>query len=131
MGAERVSLIEDVDEPDLTKSLPSANPLPLRIAQRAERDRVQRLMELTHSLLREVETLVREKAFAEELNKLESINLVCSIDFYSEVEKFETGLIKLALKQTGGNQARASKLLHIKPTTLNSKIKLFGIDCSA
>ena len=128
MGVERASLIEDVDKRDSTKSLPSANPAPLRIAQRAERDRVQRLMELTYSLMREVDTLVREKAFAEESDKLESLNLACSIDFYSEVEKFETDLIKLALKQTGGNQARASKLLHIKPTTLNSKIKLYGID---
>ena len=25
-------------------------------------------------------------------------------------------------------QARAAKLLHIKPTTLNSKIKLYGIE---
>jgi DNA-binding protein Fis len=32
------------------------------------------------------------------------------------------------LEQTGGNQARAAKLLRIKPTTLNSKIKLYEIE---
>jgi len=34
----------------------------------------------------------------------------------------------MALAETGGNQAKAARLLGIKATTLNSKIKLFNIE---
>jgi DNA-binding NtrC family response regulator len=44
-------------------------------------------------------------------------------DFYSEVRRFETGLIKGALKLTGGSQVKAAKLLKLKTTTLNAKIR--------
>jgi DNA-binding NtrC family response regulator len=44
------------------------------------------------------------------------------------MKQFEISLIKLALAQTGGHQARAAKLLNIKPTTLNTKIKQYGIE---
>jgi DNA-binding NtrC family response regulator len=124
---EPASRIEVESNMVLSKSLSATNPVQLRMAQRPVRHRVQRLVELTRLLLREMEPLVCDGAFAEESSKLESLDIGAGIDFYSEVQKFETGLIKLALKQTGGNQARASKLLKIKPTTLNSKIKLYGI----
>ena len=41
------------------------------------------------------------------------------------MKRFETALIKLALDQTEGNQARAAQLLGLRATTLNSKIKLY------
>jgi DNA-binding protein Fis len=91
-------------------------------------NRLQRLLDIADTLLRETETLARDKAFTEESNRLRSLNLSEGIDFYDEVQRFETGLIRLALDQTGGHQARAANLLHIKPTTLNSKIKLYGIE---
>ncbi len=100
----------------------------LKIAERSSRNRVQRLLDLMDALLRETETLARDKAFTDESNRIRTLNVAEGIDFYTEVERFETGLIRLALDQTGGHQARAARLLHIKPTTLNSKIKLFGID---
>ncbi len=103
-------------------------PAPLKIAERPARNRMQRLLDIADTLLRETETLARDKAFTEESNRLRSLNLAEGIDFYSEVERFETGLIRLALDQTGGHQARAAQLLRIKPTTLNSKIKLYGIE---
>jgi DNA-binding NtrC family response regulator len=59
---------------------------------------------------------------------LQTLNLSEGIDFYDEVQRFETGLIRLALDQTRGHQAKAARLLHIKPTTLNSKIKLYEIE---
>lgn len=127
MRVERASRIEDESSLVLGNSLSATNPAQLRIARRPVRNRVQRLVDLTRLLLREMEPLARDGAFAEESSKLESLDIEAGIDFYSEVEKFETGLIKLALNQTGGNQAKASKLLKIKPTTLNSKIKLYGI----
>jgi DNA-binding protein Fis len=106
----------------------TANPPQLKIAERPPRDRVQRLLNLADSMLRETETLARDKAFTDESNRVRTLNLTEGIDFYDEVQRFETGLIRLALDHTRGHQARAAKLLRIKPTTLNSKIKLYGIE---
>ena len=108
-------------------SQPSTNQLQL-IARRPERNRVQRLRELADTLLRETEKLARDKTFTDESNRFLALNFSEGVDFYEEVQRFETGLIRLALDQTGGHQARAAHLLGIKPTTLNSKIKLYGIE---
>jgi len=50
------------------------------------------------------------------------------VDFFQEVEHFEIELIRSALRRTGGHQLRAAKLLGLSCTTLNSKIKRYGID---
>jgi len=135
MGAERVGTInrgvESTSErraPAVRESFEGTSPLQLKITQRPIRNRIQRLLDLTDSLFRETESLARDKAFAEESQRLQNLNLSEGIDFYDEVQRFETGLIRLALDQTRGHQARAARLLHIKPTTLNSKIKLYGIE---
>ena len=137
MGAEKAdtfeSAIEPITEPlgrtDLhaKASTSGASAAHLKIAERPVRSRVQRLLDLATSLARETESLARDRAFTEESNRLQGLNLAEGIDFYKEVERFESGLIRLALDQTHGHQARAASLLHIKPTTLNSKIKLYGI----
>jgi DNA-binding NtrC family response regulator len=101
---------------------------PLRMAERPARNRMQRLAELAHTLSTEVERLASDKAFTEESNKLRTMNIAEGIDFYNEVTSFEINLIKLALDHTGRNQAAAARLLHIKATTLNFKIKLYGIE---
>jgi DNA-binding NtrC family response regulator len=49
------------------------------------------------------------------------------LDLANEVQRFETDIIKCALVRTGGRQRQAARLLHVKPTTLNSKIKRYGI----
>jgi transcriptional regulator with GAF, ATPase, and Fis domain len=49
---------------------------------------------------------------------------------YDEVRKFEADLIRAALVRTAGNQSRAARLLGVKHTTLNAKIKRFGITLS-
>lgn len=51
-----------------------------------------------------------------------------SIDFYGEVKRFEVELIERALAAAGGHQRRAARLLGLKPTTLNAKIKHYGIN---
>jgi DNA-binding NtrC family response regulator len=51
-----------------------------------------------------------------------------SINLQEEVRRFEIDLIERALKRTGGNQVRASRLLGMKVTTLNSKIIRYGIN---
>jgi DNA-binding NtrC family response regulator len=137
MRAERADVMEPEtppagDTPDRRQRLSdesiAARPPQLKIAERPRRNRMQRLLEIADTLLRETEMLARDKTFTDESNRLRSLNLSEGIDFYSEVERFETGLIRLALDQTRGHQARAARLLHIKPTTLNSKIKLYGIE---
>ena len=47
-----------------------------------------------------------------------------------EVQRFETDLIRTALERTGGNQSRAARLLGVKHTTLNAKIKRYQICCT-
>ena len=137
MGAEKFGTIDSAMEPihepvrqELVAmaATTGAPPAHLKIAERPVRSRVQRLLDLATSLARETESLARDRAFAEESNRLQGLNLAEGIDFYKEVERFESGLIRLALDQTRGHQARAANLLHIKPTTLNSKIKLYGIE---
>lgn len=55
------------------------------------------------------------------------INVENGIDLDDEVSRFETSLIRRALIRTHGNQKRASVLLGLKPTTLNTKIKKYRI----
>ena len=43
------------------------------------------------------------------------------------VRRFETQLILTALEKTRGNQFRAARILGVKHTTLNAKIKRYGI----
>jgi DNA-binding NtrC family response regulator len=50
-------------------------------------------------------------------------------DFYDEVRRFEMSLIRKALRVTRGSQIDAAKLLQLKATTLNAKIKKYRI-CS-
>ena len=128
MSLNRAAAI-DPDNSQRTRKLgpTSRVSVPLKIAERPVRDRVQRLIDLAMSLLREAETLARDKYFTEQSGKLQTFDLVDGLDFYTEVQRFETGLIRLALDQTHGNQAKAAKLLNIRPTTLNTKIKLYGI----
>ena len=44
-----------------------------------------------------------------------------------EVQRFESEMIRDALKRTGGHQRRAARLLGVKVSTLNAKIKRYGI----
>ena len=52
------------------------------------------------------------------------------IRLQDEVQRFETDLIRAALERTGGNQAHAARLLGVKHTTLNAKIKRYRISCN-
>ena len=59
------------------------------------------------------------------LNKLEHIER--GISLRDEVRYFETSLIKYALGRTNGHQRRAARMLGLKVTTLNAKIKHYGL----
>jgi len=49
------------------------------------------------------------------------------VKFYEEVTKFEIELIRQALSLTKGNQRAAARLLGLKTSTLNSKVKTYNI----
>ena len=49
------------------------------------------------------------------------------VKFYDEVMKFEVELLTQALSHVGGNQRAAARLLGLKTTTLNSKVKLYKL----
>ena len=67
------------------------------------------------------------------LDEVESLAISRPVDikrgarFSDEVRQFEVSLIRTALGRTSGSQARAARLLGLKPTTLNAKIKRYGI----
>jgi len=73
------------------------------------------LREAALTVLREVDSLSRQPSTPERFGLQE------------EVQRYEIELIKSALQRTRGNQRRAAKLLGVKVTTLNCKIKRFGI----
>lgn len=75
------------------------------------------LREVALMLLREVESL----ASRQEPQNGHHLGL------QEEVQRYESELIRHALLRTGGNQRRAAKLLGVKVTTLNCKIKRLGI----
>jgi DNA-binding NtrC family response regulator len=65
--------------------------------------------------------------FASSAGVSDEIDIAKGINFYDEVRKYEIDLIRRALKQTGGHQSRAARLLGLNATTLNSKIKSYNI----
>jgi transcriptional regulator with GAF, ATPase, and Fis domain len=75
------------------------------------------LRELTFKLLRKVESI----------GEVHTTDIESGLDFYDEVSRFEIDLIRRALVRTGGHQRRAARLLNLKVTTLNSKIKHYNI----
>lgn len=86
-------------------------------AQNASKSKTKELKNLALSLLMEVQALT----------EVPTLDIKNGIDFYDEVSRFEVDLIQRALAHTGGNQVRAARLLNMKVTTLNSKIKHYNI----
>ena len=49
------------------------------------------------------------------------------LHFYDAVSRYERQLIEAAMRRSGGVQKQAAKILGLKPTTLNEKIKRLRI----
>jgi DNA-binding NtrC family response regulator len=81
-------------------------------------DRLEALRVLALAILREVEAM--EERTAEDQSSNVSLN--------DEVRRFEAELIRSALIRTGGRQRRAARILGMKVTTLNSKIKRYNLN---
>jgi transcriptional regulator with GAF, ATPase, and Fis domain len=70
-------------------------------------------------------TLLRE---LEHLEEQDATSAPVALNLQSEVHHFEAEMIRSALIRTGGRQRRAARLLGMKTTTLNTKIKRYQID---
>jgi len=91
--------------------------VPPTLAEATVEYRLKALESVARGLLQELESL----------STLQPPGNSQSVRLYDEVQRFETALIRNALGRTGGSQTRAARLLGIKLTTLNSKIKRYKI----
>lgn len=82
--------------------------------------RLEALKEVALNLLTEVESLGTTQAARTD----------CNLKLHDEVKQFEIDLIRIALDRTHGSQTRAARLLGVKLTTLNTKIKRYKIECA-
>jgi DNA-binding NtrC family response regulator len=80
-------------------------------------DKINTLRETVLQLLQEVESLTMAAP----------AGLKSGARLDEEVRQFEMNLIRTALGRTAGSQTRAAKLLGLKLTTLNAKIKRYHI----
>jgi DNA-binding NtrC family response regulator len=85
----------------------------LHLSKAVEEVRIASLKVLAMTLLSQVESLEREIA----------ANEVSELNLQKEVHRFEAAIIRSALAKTGGRQRKAARLLGVKVTTLNTKIK--------
>lgn len=93
------------------EALPRTSELPL--------NKLNDLREAAITLLKEVESLTNSHPEPDR-----------KLGLQEEVQRYEIELIRGALQRTRGNQRRAAKLLGVKVTTLNCKIKRFGISAT-
>ena len=118
MSTTQAALLDSVSKPQLRG-------LPTRKVVTA--DRLNKIKEMASALIEEADLLEHENGLAEASATVENLNLKSRVDFFDEVRRFEVRLISRALEVTGGNQARAAKLLGLGTTTLNYKIKAYEI----
>ena len=88
-----------------------------RLNQNNMDDKINTLRETVLQLLQEVESLTIAAP----------TGLKSGARLDEEVRQFEMNLIRSALGRTAGSQTRAAKLLGLKLTTLNAKIKRYHI----
>ena len=106
MSSEVLEL--ESNSPDSAEQAPSDSTVDVRL---------NTLRETVLQLLDEVESLAISRP----------IDIKRGARFSDEVRQFEVSLIRTALGRTSGSQTRAARLLGLKPTTLNAKIKRYGI----
>ena len=82
------------------------------------------IQELARALLEEVESLAQDQDLAAE----PAGGGEAEGDFYEMVREYEKFLIRRALLKARGNQAQAARMLRLKPTTLNNKMKAYKLN---
>ncbi|SRR6266404_1515226 len=99
---------------------PLLNPVPgsaTPLESTLQDERLNALRELVLMLLSEVESLQIDRPTRSD----------CGAGLQNQVQRFESDLIRQALHRTRGNQAQAARLLGVKHTTLNAKIRRYKI----
>lgn len=84
-------------------------------------DRVESLRSVAMLLLKEVESLQQSAA-------RETADFSGGFSLADQLEQYEKDMIRCALIRANGRQNRAARLLGMKITTLNAKIKKYEID---
>ena len=110
-----------------TITKPRLRGLPSRQRKAATAERLDKIKEMAAALLDEAESLDHENALAEVSITVDNLNPESGLDFFAEVKRFEMRLISRALEVSGGNQARAARLLGLGTTTLNYKVKSYQL----
>ena len=88
-----------------------------RLRERTLHSRLDDLRAMVRSLLTELESL----GLPVELEPEGGLNLA------DELKRYEIRLIRAALDKADGSQTRAARMLEVKVTTLNTKIKRYQI----
>ena len=101
--------------------------LPSRTRANQPSARLKKIRDLAATMLEESEALEHESELAQTSATIATLATNQSIDFFEEVRQFEIKLINRALELAGGNQARAAQLLGLGTTTLNYKVKTYGL----
>jgi DNA-binding protein Fis len=121
MSTAKAAIIESLPKPRL-RGLPS------RPLKTPANERLERIKEMAGALLDEAESLDHENALAESSANIDiRLTHKTAVNFFDEVRRFEIHLISRAMELTGGNQARAARLLGLGTTTLNYKIKSYQL----
>lgn len=118
MSTAKAAVVESISKRRL-RALPSRKANPAA--------RLEKIKELAGYLLDEAELLDHENGLAEASATVGGLEMESGVDFFEEVKRFETRLIGRALELTGGNQARAARMLRLGTTTLNYKIKQYEL----
>jgi transcriptional regulator with GAF, ATPase, and Fis domain len=88
-----------------------------------KRTQIEALKSISQLLVREISSLeVAHSSLRSEIKDGKQISLA------EELQRFEYDLIRCALIRTMGKQIEAAKLLGLKKSTLNEKIKRFRIN---
>ena len=104
-------------------------PIPADLSLSTRTRALARLREPTmHSRLDDLRAMVRSL-----LIELESLRVPVELEpggglnLGDELKRYEIGLIRAALDKADGSQTRAARMLGLKVTTLNTKIKRYQI----
>ena len=100
-----------------TEASPSVLSKPLEVRTDIQLH-VQAVWELINALLNQVEMLQNESKQRDD---------VPCLNLREEVRRFEIKLIQRALTRTRGSQVQAAKCLGLNATTLNAKLKRYGV----
>ena len=118
MSTAKAAIVESISKGRL-RGLPS------RAQPAGPAERLEKIKDMASTLLQEAESLHHENALAEASAEVDNLNPRSKVNFFDEVRRFEMRLIGRALELTGGNQARAARMLGLGTTTLNYKVKSY------